>query len=315
MSWRDILKEDSRRVLPWIGFRRIHSADRTWIISGSQPREHGWYTFETSGGREAKVADEEPQLINQDWIKGQHRVRGYVVGDRFIKDNSFVDPNPARLIEQTRPLFCVELGLERFARASVVEDRMGRYIYVGQEFPEGPDSPAIRAYEDRDESLDHIKGVTPALDLAFRWVTYQRKVAEERRAELERLRAEEEKKRAEAERVIQMMKDAGTAIGRRALVQRDFDMAAREALLLSGAQLLDARESYNKGEMVVQYRFRQRRLECVVERDTLRVVDAGVCLTDHETGVKGDTLFTLESLPGVIGEAMDLDKLVVWRHA
>jgi hypothetical protein len=254
-------------------------------------------------------------MVCSKWVEGHKRVRGYIVGDRFIKDNVYVDPDPAKLIQQTQKLYCAELGLERFARASVAEDREGNLVYVGQEFPDGPDALAIRAYEDKAESIDHIKGVTPALDLAFRWISYQRKMAEERRAELERIRAEEERKRAEAERVVQMMKDAGTAIGRREVLKRDFESAAREALRVSGAELLDARASYNKGEMVIQYRFQHQRLECVVEKDTLRVIDAGVCLTDHDTGVKGDRLFTLESLPGVIGEALELGKLVVWRHA
>jgi hypothetical protein len=315
MSWREILNEDSRHVLPWLGFLRIHSADRTWTVSGNLPKERGWYSFNTGGSRWAFLADKEPKPINNTWVDGHNRLRGYVVGDRFIDDQASVDPDPARLIQQTNKLYCAELGLERFARASVVQDREGRLVYVGQEFPDGPDAEAIRAYEDGAESIARIKGVTPALDLAFRWVTYQRKIAEERRAEFERLRVEEEKKLAEAARVAQMMKDVGTALGRRAVGQRDFSAAAREALRISGAELLDARESYNKGEMVIQYRFRQQRLECVVERDTLRVIDAGVCLADHETGFKGDRLFTLESLPGVIGEAIDLDKLVVWRHA
>jgi hypothetical protein len=44
------------------------------------------------------------------------------------------------------------------------------------------------------------------------------------------------------------------------------------------------------------------------------VVDSGICLQDHRTGVKGDTRFTLESLPTVIGEAIRTGKLVVYRH-
>jgi hypothetical protein len=51
----------------------------------------------------------------------------------------------------------------------------------------------------------------------------------------------------------------------------------------------------------------------VVHKNTLWVIDAGVCLDDHR-GTKGDTLFSLEALPGVIAEAMDRHKLVVWRH-
>jgi len=188
-------------------------------------------------------------------------------------------------------------------------------VFIRQEFPLGPEYEALIAFQDRKENLDDIRGVTPSLDLAFRWITYQRELTEERRRELERLRQEEERKQAEEERLQQAMKDAGTAVGRRVLAAQDFEMAAKEALRISGAELLDVRESYNKGEMVVQYRFRQQRLECVVEKNTLRIIDAGVCLTDERTGFKGDSLLTLESLPGTVGQALDEDRLVIWRHA
>jgi len=314
MSWKDLLDSGSERVFPWYGFRRIHDAQRTWTISGSLPPEHGWFLFDVGGGRDATLKSREPQPADLHWAGNQPRARGYLVGDRFIPDNARVDPDPAKLVQQTLPVHCCEGGLERFARISAARDRDGLLVYVGQEFPEGADAEAIKAYQDRVESLDHIAGVTPALDLAFRWTTYQRKQAEERRRELERLREEERVRQEREERIREAMRSAGTAAGRRVLATHDFETAAREALRVSGAELLDTRQSFNKNEMVVQYRFQQRRLECVVERRTLRVVDAGVCLTDHDTGVKGDTFFTLESLPGVIGEAMRLGKLVVWRH-
>ena len=38
-------------------------------------------------------------------------------------------------------------------------------------------------------------------------------------------------------------------------------------------------------------------------------------LTDESTGEKGDTRFTLESLPTVVQQAMDEGILVVYRHA
>lgn len=63
----------------------------------------------------------------------------------------------------------------------------------------------------------------------------------------------------------------------------------------------------------MQYRSQARRLECTCD-GTMRIIDAGVCLTDHVTGRKGDALLTLESLPSVIREALQEGKLVVWRH-
>lgn len=314
MSWRDLLDEGHKRTLPWVGRTMVHSAERSWSVRLPYPPEHGWFKFEAGGDRWASLVSREPVEPDSSYFTTMATYRGYVVGDRFILDSARVDPDPKKLIEQTKQVYCVEPGLDRFARATVVIDREGHFIYRSQEFPLGPENEALMAYQDRKDSLTGIAGVTPALDLAFQWISYQRIQAEVRRKEVERLLAEEAKKRAEEERVQQAMKDAGTAVGRRVLAARDFETAAREALKVSGAELLDVRPSCNKAEMVVQYRFRERRLECVVDKTTMRVLDAGVCLTDHNTGVKGDRLFTLESLPGVIGEAMNLNKLVVWRH-
>jgi hypothetical protein len=324
MSWRDLLAPETGEelVLPWAGGRKVHSTDRTWNLKGRQPPEHGWYTFSMSG-RTARLKDRDPVPNEPDFT--DKTLRGYVVGDRFIADGSAVDPDPTKLIEQTEPVFCVEPGLDRFTRAKVYRDRESRLIYLQQEWPEGPEIEVLEAYQDRKDSVTGLAGVTPALDLAFRWISWGREQAEEARREAERLRLEElarlereaaEKAEAEAraERLQQALKDATTGAGRRNLAQYDFEAAARAALALSGAELLDCRQSVRRNEMVVQYRYRHRRLECVCDRLTMRILDAGVCLDDHR-GTKGDTFFTLESLPTVIGEAMDTGQLVVWRHA
>lgn len=312
MGWQDFLTPEGgdERALPWIGGRTVTDGARTWNIQGRTPNEHGWYTFKTSGGRKATlVGPAEPDLSFEDT---KPLVRGYLVGDRMIPDNARVDPNPDKLIEQTQPVFLVEPGLDRFTRATAV--RVGdALIFLRLEFPDGPENEALAAYQDRKDTIGNITGVTPALDLAFRWITHQRLKAEERQREMERIRAEEEAKRVLEERRQQAMKDIGTGAGRRHLAEVDFDAAARAALRLSGAELLDTRQGYNRNHMIVQYRFRGRRLECEVDRKTLRIVDAGVCLDDHR-GTKGDTYFTLESLPAVIGQAMDEHRLVVWRH-
>jgi hypothetical protein len=316
MSWKDLLDSNNatERTLPWFGFKRVHDAERSWTLVGPLPPEHGWFKFNAGGGREATLASPELQQIDPAWGTGQKQFKGYIVGDRFIRDDTWVDPDPNGLIFATVPTYCVEPGLERFARATVVKDREGHLVYMGQEFPIGPEVEVTRAFQDRAEGINKIAGATPALDLAFRFLTHDRLTREKHREAMRKLREAEAKKRAEQERIEKLMKDAGTAVGRRALAVHDFDTAAREALRVSGAELLDTRPSRNKNEMVVQYRFEKQRFECVVEKKTLRVVDAGVCLTDHATGQKGDTFFTLESLPGVIGEAMRRRKLVVWRH-
>lgn len=312
MSWRDLLSDGEKLSLPWLGGRKVHGKDRSWTIKGRLPEEHGWHEFDVSGGRKAVLSGEGEVDPDFETVLA---VKGYLVGDRLVPDQARVEPDPDRLWEQTAPVHLVEPGLERFARAVVCPDRAGRLIYVRQEFPEGPEMEVQEAYQDRLGSVSHVKGVTPALDLAFRFVSQQRLLAEERRREAERRRLEAERKRQEEEKLREAMRNAGTGVGRRVLAAQDFDAAARAALTISGAQLLDTRPSYRRNEMVVQYRFRRRRLECVVDRQTLQVIDSGICLTDHHTGEQGDTYFTLESLPAVVGQAMDEGRLVVYRHA
>jgi len=312
MGWQDLLSEGEKKVIPWTGGRKIFDEGRTWAIKGALPEEVGWYEFDISGGRKASLVG--PAEPDPDFESRHITVRGYLMGNRLIPDDARVDPDPKKMVDQTLAVQLVEPGLERFARA-VAAYNTDAWIYIRQEFPQGPEMEVQEAYQDRLEAVSHIKGVPPALDLAFRWISRQRQLAEEREREAERRRIEEEKKRAEQERIQQAMKDAGTGLGRRNLAQRDFSAAAKAALAVSGAQRLDARKSYRRNEMVVQYRFRRQRLECVVDARTLRIIDAGICLEDHHTGEKGDTYFTLESLPPVVGEAIDAGRLVVWRHA
>jgi len=314
MGWQDLLNSGGERILPWLGGRQVHSKDRTWNIKGRTPPEFGWYTFNTSGGRTARLIGEAE--CDPDYMDGMPVVRGILVGDRIILDDARVVADPALLIEQTEPVFCVERGLDRFTRCVAVRDREDRLIYMQMEFPQGPEPDVLAAYQDRKDSVADIPEVSPPLDLAFRWISYQRAAAEARAAELARLEAEEAAKLAEEERMRRLMKEIGTAEGRRALARKDFVAAAKAALAVGGAEFLDARDGYGKNEKVVQYRFRHRRLECVCHAETLRVIDAGVCLDNHrgEADSKSDTLFTLESLPTVIDEVMDMGRLVVWRN-
>lgn len=305
MGWQDLLEEtDDRLVIPWLGGRKVYRDSRTWRVPGRLPREFGWYLWDVSG-RTANLV--KPAEVDVSYGEGKHEAAGYVVGDRFIPEKARVDPDPDKIIEQTVPVYLVERGLDRFVPVRVVFNAEGRAIFQQVTLPLGPEEQVRQAFIERKESIQDIKGVAPALDLAFRFATEQRRLFEERRAELERVRLEEERR-------AQALKSLGTGVGRRAVAAHDFETAAKAALAVSGAALLDARPGYGGREMVVQYLFENRRLECVVDRETLRVTDSGICLTSHDTGEKGDTYFTLESLPAVVRQAIREGKLVVYRH-
>lgn len=285
----------------------LHGPNQSWKIR-ARPPNHGWFTFRIEGRtvHSPVPTDPLPEIL-------RHSVRGYLVGDRLVSDQARVDPDPFRIGEASERVHLLDLGLERFARI-----RAGRVypegplIFQGQEMPMGPEDDVLRAYMDRTDTHS-LKGITPALEAAFRMECWHRQETERLRQELEARRVEEERLRQLEERRQELVNQLGSAQGRREMAKHNFGEAARAALAVSGATLLDHRRHVIPTEWVVRYRFIDRRFECICD-DNLRIVDAGVCLRDERTGVRGDSWLTLESLPGVIAYADRLDRLVVFRH-
>jgi len=311
MSWRDLLATgDETTTLPWTGGRSLHAASRVFQLV-DRPREHGWYRFKVEGKRvrAPEPAEPVPGLLTSP-------VRGYLVGDRLVPDDARIDPDPARIVEHSEKVYMLPEELDRFARV-----RAGRVypegplIFIEQDFPLGPEEEVLEAYLEERTDVTAIPGVVPALDAAFRMEVYQREQAEARRREIARLRAEEEARLAREQRRRELLEQLGDGAGRRAMAQENFAEAAKAALTVGGARYLDHRRhgGRNRGEWLVMYRVEGQRLACVCDTN-LRIIDAGVCLQDHDTGEKGDTFFTLESLPAVIRQAIREGKLVVWRH-
>lgn len=314
MSWENLLaKPDDAVTVPWTGGRELRAQGRIFQVKGKLPPEHGWHTFKVTGGRVASWSG--PATVDADEVFAKAKlVRGYLVGDRLVRDNVPAMFDPTKVVEVTEPVLLLEPGLDRFVRIRAARWEDGRLIYVGQEFPLGPEDAVTAAYEDRKASVTDILAVTPALDLAFRFETWRRAEEARLREEAARLAREEAARRELEERRANLVRQLGDGGGRREMARVDFGEAARAALHVGGAELLDWRDSTAVGEAVVKFRYRGRRFECVAQKTTLRIVDAGICLINHATGERGDTKFTLESLPAVIGEAMDSHKLVVFRH-
>lgn len=307
MSWKDLLETDEPVRLPWLGDKKLRSSSRSWGIN-RVPIEHGWFAFRVSA-RSAAVLEHTlplPELLG-------FEVKGYLVGDHVVRDGARVDPDPNKIKSCAERVHLLEDGLDRFAR--VCAGRIyqnGPLVFKRIEMPLGPEDPVLQAFLDKETTVDGIRDVAPALDLAFRLETYQREQSEKRRLLLEQKRREEEAKRALEARRQELTKKLGDGAGRRELAHYDFESAARAALLVGGAEYLDSK-LIRKGEYAVKYRLDGRRFECICDLD-LHIQDSGICLTSHETGEKGDTLFTLESLPSVIQQAIREDKLVVYRH-
>jgi hypothetical protein len=308
MNWRDLLeKGDEKVTLPWLGGRSLHSRTQSWEISGRLPKEYGWYTFQLKGRTASNPTPGEAQPVLS------HVVRGYLVGDHIIPDGVRVEPNPADIVKRSERVFLVDEGVDRFARITAGRvHELGPLVYQGLDMPLGPEDDVMNAFLDQKPSVDDIKGVHPSLDAAYRMETWRRDEAAKRRRELEEQLRREEEERQKAERRRQLAEQLGTGEGRRQMAYVDFESAARAALAVSGAELLDVRK-IRGNEYAVRYRFEGQRLECTCD-PTMRIIDSGICLVDHDSGVKGDTRFTLESLPSVIRQAIRERKLVVYRH-
>jgi len=327
MNWRALLQRaDEEITFPWVGERTLVLADGQSFFVRQRPQEHGWHKFRLDGRDAFAVEPTYPETVGCD------ENRGYLVGDLFIFDDPTKGrswcPQCRRYLQGGEPFAGRACGtchertvaaervhltpeLERFSRVVVGRTwSEGALICVMPDFPLGPEDEVRAAFEDHKESVQDIRGVTPGLAAAFHLETTQRRVIEERQRALEAQR-QLEARRAEIARTL------GSAAGRRELAHTDFRTAASAALRVGGAEYLDHRLA--GGQYIVRYRIGQRRFECVCDGQ-LRVIDAGVCLTaeyDHdvwEAGTKGDTWFTLESLPGVIQQAEREDVLVVFRR-
>ncbi|MEM6930887.1 MAG: hypothetical protein AAF602_28390, partial [Myxococcota bacterium] len=288
--------------------RGLLDRDRRFVLAGARPDEHGWHRFAIDGTRRARwVAAAEPDVT---WGESRPQQVGTLIGDRLVPDGATVIADETRLLEQTVPVHLVPRGLPRFSRVRVAHDPGGPWICVDVAFPLGPEPDVADTFADGRRDLSHLRGVPPALELAFRVARAQRESAERRRQAIERLRRiARARARAQDREFL-----ARTAKGRRAVAKVDFETAARAALAIAEAEYLDHWEAAGRGETTVQFRFAERRFECVVETATLRIVDAGICLIDHTTHERGDARFTLESLPGVIWQALNGGELVVFRH-
>jgi hypothetical protein len=295
MGYRDLLQvADETFVAPWIGGRTIRTPTRAFWLDGDEPSQHGWHRFLVAG---RKVRWEAPASPEPDVL---HDIaRGYLVADRLVPDDVGVRDDVA--LAMFERVHLIEPGLDRFVRI-----RAGRtcdggpLIYDGQELPLGPEDQVLQAYLDGEASVDHIPGVAPSLDGTFRMEHWRRETAK-------RIRLRDERRR-------ELRRCFGDGAARRAMAQVDFETAARTALAVGGAHYLDHRSAPRGDEMVVRFCLDDERFECTCDASTLRIIDSGICLIDHETEERGDAYFTLESLPGVIRQAQREGRLVVFRH-
>jgi len=316
VSWQDLLQDPDEQIsLPWVGERSLILGDRSWEVQG-RIREEGWYAFRLNGRKAyplSLLSDPPTEML-------KFEVTGYLAGNRLIPDGLISSTDGLSILSKTETIHLLPIELNKFDRVTAGRTwEKGKLIFKTINFPLGPEEELKEAFT-TDKTINQIKGVTPSLELAFLFEGWIRQQEVQRRAAIERFLQEEQEKKDREERRKALSEKIGDGAKRRELAKVDFEQAAKAALAVGNAELIGTQRSSNRDEMIVNYKVGERRFQCVCHSETLRIIDAGICLTaeydsdDFDYGTRGDSFFTLESLPSVIREAIQEGRLVVYRR-
>lgn len=336
VDYRRFLAKSDRLTLPWLGGRRLDARDRRLLLDGPLPPKPGWYTFELKGRRATMLEPAEAPPL-----EGCERVRGWLRGDRLFREGG-AQERVALMPEEEPPAFSP-------ATARRWSDDV--LLFEGLEFESEVEGQLRSALPDRTP-LREVKGVAAPLRAAYglallEGLARERNLpmapgevrlslgevaeggveagravldalaAERELARRELIELEERRRRAlvagdveaqrEALRQLQA-RQAVAAFGHQNRRAKGIEERAEEALLAAGARLESLRH-LRHGQLEIVFRYRDETFISIVDDVTLQVIDSGICLGHPPR----DDLVTLESLIGVIEEAMETGRLVILR--
>ncbi|MBX3199108.1 MAG: hypothetical protein KF894_13325 [Labilithrix sp.] len=338
MDYTKFLGKKEEAVLAYLGGPCAYGKDRRLRVDEPRP-SLGFHRFEIQG-RAARALGpaESPDLGGLPRVRGHH-VRGWIAGaggDRTPRPRPGLrgpDDAAARSSVEAVRL----LPDEEPAPLAVVRARRwhsGDLVFESLDF-DGEVEETARLRLEKLEPLGDMKGVAASLRLAY-GVALTTAVAARmgvalsvREAAATATRAADEgadaartfvdalvARRVEAAERARIHADtpghelhesAGARRHRDANAPGDAHLRAERALDAVDARLLSSR-NLGDGKLEIAWELLGERFISVVDALTLHVFDSGVCLAG------ADELVTLDSLPGVIREAIDTDALVITRH-
>lgn len=273
MDYTQFLQQpDEKLKLPCFGGKSVCDDAQTYRLS--EQLAPGWYVFCKSGRYLIPEGATDPEL--EAWKLS--RVTGYLTGGRLVG------------IDFQARLFGLPADQEppAFSPISARKWFDGHLLFEGVEFESDVETQVRDAFEE-ERSIENIKGVTPALAQAFVLEGTQRALTRE----AERRKLEEAQKQ---QRAAELARWQETLEGRISL-----------ALSHTGAELISWRR-HGQDQAIVRYRLGGQRFECIIDTGTLRIVDAGICLSG------ADDRLNLSSLPSAVREAVQTGQLHVFRH-
>lgn len=303
-------------VVPYTGGRSVRTRRRRLRLT-ERPPELGWYRARIRG-RSAELLSlvDTPCLDGLPVLRGHRWGRRLVLPDASAPELAFLPPDEPlalaplvvrrwhdqSLVVETEDF---ETELEEQVRAALVE---GTGLAELRQVPASLRAAFVYSLLEREGANWHpleVRARLPELAAAGRAGVR----AELARLEAERARARE-LARANAEVDSQPSWETWQQARARSAARRArpaSEAAVRSALAAAGASFVSLRSLQGGSQLEVRYRFLDANFETVVATETLNVLDAGICLDG------ADRALTLESLPGVIREAVETGLLVVTR--
>lgn len=336
VDYRRFLAKTETLTLPWLGGREVDAKDRRLRLDGDAPEKPGWFRFEVMGRRARVQAPADAPSL-----EALPKVRGWLRGDRLFREGGALEP--VQLLPEEEPPAFSPIVARRWSPTVL--------LFEGLEFETEAEGAAREALGDR-RSLQAVKGVPAPLRAAYglallervarevnvRFAPHEVRLAlgpiaeggvERAREVLRALEAERALARRELDELARRRQQALLAadvaaqvdalrerqaigavhaMGRRNGPQAPIEERAEEALAAAGAQLETLRR-LRGDQLEVVFRYQGERFISIVDGATLQVIDSGICLGHPPR----DDLVTLESLIGVIHEAMETGALVILR--
>jgi hypothetical protein len=322
VDYRKFLAGNQALALPWLGGDHVEGpGGRRWRLLRRPPAE-GWYHFTVARRGAEWTGPSEPTDTS-----GLEVVRGWLCDGLLVQEGARVEP--VHLLPGDEP--------PRFSPILARRWHSRELLFDCLEF-ETEAEGLVRLALAEGRGLTELKAVAAPLRAAFGFALVE---AAARRLGL---RASPHEIRARVAEVAAGGPDAAVAVlealeterdaARRALAELDrrhrearletelegqrldrtasrgdtIEIEIEIALSSAGAQLESSRRLAGDRVEVV-FRFMGQRFVSVADARTLQIVDAGICLGHPPR----DELLTLDSLPGVIQEAIETDQLVILR--
>ncbi|HEY8076569.1 MAG TPA: hypothetical protein VIF62_20735, partial [Labilithrix sp.] len=314
MDYTKFLGKTERVVAPWLGGGHVFVKERRLRVTEPRPEKHGFFRFEVRG-RDARVLE----AADPEGLEACPKARGHLVFEWLVHPDGL---DRLRLLpEEEAPPLSTTRARRWWS---------GDCLFESLDFDSEAEEDARLRLEKR-EPLADAKGVAATLRTAFglafaievareggtvlsvrEAAPYAVEIAERgldaatnlveriarERREADARALQDAIERQDRARIRELTANAKPARGRIAPTPENAAARAFEALDGADARMLGSRRLAN-GTLEVRFELLGERFISVVDATTLHVYDSGICLAG------ADEMVTLDSLPGVIREAID----------